>query len=154
MERTSEWQLVSDESIVRPNEATKNDLLIAHSRLDDERVFILDVYNPRIYPFDHKAQEGISRSVHVGSMTSEREYLRLLKKHLTSSLAEFKCDLVVYNAGTDGLEGDPLGRLNLSPENETPIVMVTSGGYLMESADVIATSIRNLHEKELIQLKA
>ncbi|VDP41126.1 unnamed protein product [Heligmosomoides polygyrus] len=272
--KLKEWQLVSDESIVRPNEATRNDLLIAHTKLylgslyspcivakvtevpiacivpscitdkyflrrmryqcggtvaaarialdrgwavhlgggfhhahrssgggfcvyadislalkilfalqfigkamivdvdahqrdfgDDERVFILDVYNPRIYPFDHKAQEGISRSVHVGSMTSDREYLRLLKKHLTSSLAEFKCDLVVYNAGTDSLEGDPLGRLNLSPEanelvfrlcrqNETPIVMVTSGGYLMESADVIARSIRNLHEKELIQLNA
>ncbi|WKY13740.1 hypothetical protein Q1695_004519 [Nippostrongylus brasiliensis] len=136
---------------------------------NDERVFILDVYNPRIYPWDHKAQESISRSVHVGSMTTDRDYLRLLNKHLTASLAEFKCDLVVYNAGTDSLEGDPLGRLNLSHEcivrrdelvfrlckqNETPIVMLTSGGYLMESAEVIASSIRNLHEKELIQLKA
>ncbi|VDO37118.1 unnamed protein product [Haemonchus placei] len=136
---------------------------------DDERVFILDIYNPRIYPRDHKAEEGISRSVHVGSMTSDREYLRLLKKNLAASLAEFKCDLVLYNAGTDSLEDDPLGCLNLSEEcivrrdelvfrlckeNTTPIAMVTSGGYLMSSAKVIAKSIRNLHQKELIHLKA
>ncbi|VDM79761.1 unnamed protein product [Strongylus vulgaris] len=43
---------------------------------DDSRVFILDLYNPRIYPWDHKASEGISRSVHVGSMTSDADYLR------------------------------------------------------------------------------
>ncbi|KJH50925.1 histone deacetylase family protein [Dictyocaulus viviparus] len=240
------WQLVSDETIVRPIEATRCDLLIAHSKwyqcggtvaacrialdrgwavhigggfhhayrssgggfcvyadislalkllfstnliekamiidLDahqgngherdfgnDDRVFILDVYNPRIYPHDHKAEEGISRSVHVGSMTSDAEYLSLVKRHFTAALLKFKCDLVVYNAGTDSLENDPLGCLSLSKEciiqrdelvfricdqNKTPIAMLTSGGYLLESASVIAASIRNLHNKDLIQLKA
>ncbi|KAK6046541.1 hypothetical protein COOONC_15955, partial [Cooperia oncophora] len=95
--------------------------------------------------------------------------IRLLKKNLTASLAEFKCDLVLFNAGTDSLEDDPLGCLNLSEEcivrrdelvfrlckeNAIPIAMVTSGGYLMSSANVIAKSIRNLHQKELIHLKA
>ncbi|VDM59876.1 unnamed protein product [Angiostrongylus costaricensis] len=137
---------------------------------DDERVFILDVYNPRIYPRDHQAEGGISQYVHVGSMTSDAEYLRLvlIKRHFSAALSQFKCDLVVYNAGTDSLDNDPLGCLSLSQEciirrdelvfdlcrqNETPIAMLTSGGYLMESADVIASSIRNLHEKQLIQLK-
>uniref|UniRef100_A0A0K0CVS2 Hist_deacetyl domain-containing protein n=1 Tax=Angiostrongylus cantonensis TaxID=6313 RepID=A0A0K0CVS2_ANGCA len=135
---------------------------------NDERVFILDVYNPRIYPRDHQAERGISRSVHVGSMTSDAEYLRLVKRHFSAALSQFKCDLVVYNAGTDSLDHDPLGCLSLSQEciirrdelvfdlcrqNETPIAMLTSGGYLMESANTIACSVRNLHEKQLIQLK-
>ncbi|KAK6752996.1 hypothetical protein RB195_012544 [Necator americanus] len=157
---------------------------------DDEKVFILDVYNPRIYPWDHKAQEGISCSVHVGSMTSDVEYLKLVKRNLSTALTDFRCDLVIFNAGTDSLENDPLGGLSLSPEifhltfafcsnfqcidpksgkcivrrdevvfrlcrqNSTPIAMVTSGGYLMKSAEVIANSIKNLHEKELIELRA
>ncbi|CAJ0590149.1 unnamed protein product [Cylicocyclus nassatus] len=135
---------------------------------DDPRVFILDLYNPRIYPWDHKASEGISRSVHVGSMTSDAEYLRLLKSNLSAALTEFSADLVILNAGTDSLENDPLGCLNLSPkcivhrdeavfqlcrQKSIPIVMLTSGGYLMKSAEVIAKSIRNLHEKGLIELK-
>lgn len=35
-------------------------------------------------------------------------------------------------------------------ENNIPIVMLTSGGYLPKSAKVIADSIMNLHEKGLI----
>ncbi|KAL6742696.1 hypothetical protein Aduo_015820 [Ancylostoma duodenale] len=136
---------------------------------NDQRVYILDIYNPRIYPWDHKAQEGITRSVHVGSMTSDAEYLKLVKHNLSVALSNFHCNLVIFNAGTDSLENDPLGGLCLNPEciirrdelvfrlcrqNSTPIAMLTSGGYLMKSADVIARSIRNLHEKELIELKA
>lgn len=32
------------------------------------------------------------------------------------SLAKFHPDFIVYNAGTDILEGDPLGRLSVSAE--------------------------------------
>ncbi|RCN32677.1 hypothetical protein ANCCAN_21513 [Ancylostoma caninum] len=102
-------------------------------------------------------------------MTSDAEYLKLVKHNLSVALSDFHCNLVIFNAGTDSLENDPLGGLCLSPEcivrrdelvfrlcrqNSTPIAMLTSGGYLMKSADVIARSIRNLHEKELIELKA
>lgn len=52
--------------------------------------------------------------------------------------------MVIYNAGTDCMHGDPLGRLNISPQGivmrdeavfqecfdaKVPIVMVLSGGY-------------------------
>ncbi|KHJ98735.1 hypothetical protein OESDEN_01284 [Oesophagostomum dentatum] len=89
----------------------------------DPRVFILDVYNPRIYPWDHRASEGISRSVHVGSMTSDAEYLKLLKHSLSAALHQFSCELVVFNAGTDSLENDPLGLLRLSPEVRTSTIL-------------------------------
>jgi histone deacetylase 11 len=57
---------------------------------------------------------------------------------------EFKPEMVIYNAGTDCMHGDPLGRLNISPQGivmrdeavfqecfdaKVPIVMVLSGGY-------------------------
>ena len=70
--------------------------------------------------------------------------------------------MVIYNAGTDCMHGDPLGRLNISPQGivnrdeavfdecfkaKVPIVMVLSGGYQLSNAPVIADSIRNLISK-------
>lgn len=75
---------------------------------------------------------------------------------------------MVYNAGTDILEGDPLGRLKITPDGITsrdekvfqfarersiPIVMVTSGGYMKSSARVVADSIVNLSKKCLIDME-
>lgn len=77
----------------------------------------------------------------------------------------FDPELIVYNAGTDILDGDPLGQLKVSPDGITnrdekvfsfarnrniPIVMLTSGGYMKSSARVIANSITNLSKKSLI----
>ncbi|KAH7730671.1 histone deacetylase 11-like protein [Aphelenchoides avenae] len=133
----------------------------------DDRVYIFDMFNYEIYPRDYKAKESINRSVRLESGTSGATYLRLLRKELTAALDEFRADLIVYNAGTDSLAGDPLGLLSLSPEaiiqrdqmvfemaanHSAPIVMVTSGGYLRESARVIADSILNLHAKRIIKL--
>ncbi len=75
---------------------------------------------------------------------------------------EFKPELLIYNAGTDCMQGDPLGRLNISPEGvirrdeyifkiafdrKVPIVMVLSGGYQKTNAPNIAESIENIVEK-------
>ncbi|XP_058189111.1 histone deacetylase 2 isoform X2 [Rhododendron vialii] len=117
---------------------------------DDRRVYILDMYNPEIYPFDYEARRYISQKVEVavaGRM--------------------FDPELVLYNAGTDILDGDPLGRLKISPDGITrrdekvfrfsrerniPLVMLTSGGYMKSSARVIADSIENLSKKGLIDV--
>eukprot|EP00897_Mesotaenium_endlicherianum_P010621 jgi/Mesen1/9588/ME000657S08868 len=78
---------------------------------------------------------------------------------------EFVPELIVYVAGTDVLQGDPLGRLQVSAEDIVrrdeavfaharrrgiPIVMLTAGGYLKSNARIIATSIQNLFQKKLI----
>lgn len=39
-----------------------------------------------------------------------------LFRHIPDRLDSFKPDLVVYNAGTDILIGDPLGNLDITPE--------------------------------------
>uniref|UniRef100_A0A1B6F569 Histone deacetylase 11 n=1 Tax=Cuerna arida TaxID=1464854 RepID=A0A1B6F569_9HEMI len=130
-------------------------------------VFIMDMYNSNIYPRDRKAEEAIRCKVKLQSFIEDREYLASVKKYLDQSLATFHPDILVYNAGTDILEGDSLGLMSVSAlgiierdeivfkrarERNIPIVMLTSGGYLKKTARIIADSILNLHEHGLIGL--
>ena len=48
--------------------------------------------------------------------TDDRHYLRLLRNHLEGALNEFTPDVLLYNAGTDILDGDPLGNLSISAQ--------------------------------------
>ncbi|KDP34107.1 hypothetical protein JCGZ_07678 [Jatropha curcas] len=135
---------------------------------NDSRVYILDMYNPGIYPLDYEARRYIDQKVEVVSGTTTNEYLTKLDEALQVAAQRFDPELVVYNAGTDILDGDPLGRLKISPDGVTardekvfrfarernaPLVMLTSGGYMKTSARVIADSIINLSKKCLINLK-
>ncbi|KAL8266997.1 hypothetical protein R6Q59_004341 [Mikania micrantha] len=134
---------------------------------NDRRVYILDMYNPYIYPLDYEARRYIDQRVEVPSGTATEEYLMKLDEALQVAGNAFDPELVIYNAGTDILDGDPLGRLRISPHGVTirdekvfkfardknlPLVMLTSGGYMMSSAQVIADSIMNLSSKSLITL--
>ncbi|KAI6215644.1 Hist-deacetyl domain-containing protein [Aphelenchoides besseyi] len=136
-----------------------------HDFANDDRVFILDMFNYQIYPGDFKAKESIKCAIRLESHTTDREYLSKLKKGLQTSLDTFTPDLIVYNAGTDVLDGDPLGRLDISAEgvvkrdemvftaaaeHSIPIVMVTSGGYTSRSAEAIAESVSNLLDKFIL----
>lgn len=72
-------------------------------------------------------------------------------------------DLIIYNAGTDVLAGDPLGRMAVSREGiverdelvwryalqtaGAPLVMTLSGGYAKDSAAVITESLTNIMTK-------
>ncbi|KAI3990380.1 hypothetical protein MKX01_006967 [Papaver californicum] len=134
---------------------------------NDNRVYILDMYNPDIYPFDFKARTYIDQSVQVQSGTPTELYLEQLDKALEVAGNNFVPELVVYNAGTDILDGDSLEQLKVSPdgiasrdekvfrfakEKNIPLVMLTSGGYMKSSAKVIADSLTNLSTKGLIDL--
>lgn len=131
------------------------------------RVYILDMYNAGIYPFDFEAKRYIDQKVELASGTKTKEYLDKLDEALEVARNNFNPELVVYNAGTDILDGDPLGRLKISPdgvmtrdekvfrfarERNIPLLMLTSGGYMKSSARVIADSIINLSKKNLIAL--
>eukprot|EP00898_Chlorokybus_atmophyticus_P005493 jgi/Chlat1/5945/Chrsp4S06269 len=137
----------------------------------DKRVYILDMFNHKIYPQDFEARQSISLAVELDPGTSDDEYLSKLDSSLTTASREFPSpDLIVYNAGTDCLAGDPLGRLGVSPagviardeavfrfarrghDAPVPVVMVTSGGYQKTNAAVIAQSIKNLVDKGLIEV--
>ncbi|KAH8278520.1 hypothetical protein KR018_004354 [Drosophila ironensis] len=131
-------------------------------------VYILDMYNACVYPIDDVAKLSIRCCVELRHNTEDAYYLRQLSRCLMQSLAEFRPDVVIYNAGTDVLKGDPLGHLAITPEGvlerdrlvfstfralNIPVVMLLSGGYTKESAGVIADSIANLRQAGLLVSK-
>ncbi|XP_021264988.1 histone deacetylase 11 isoform X2 [Numida meleagris] len=133
--------------------------------MNDHRVYIMDVYNRYIYPGDGFAKRAIKRKVELEWGTEDTEYLQKVHTHVEGALNELKPDIIVYNAGTDILDGDPLGGLAISPQGIVkrdevvfkaarrrgiPILMVTSGGYQKRTARIIADSILNLHNLGLI----
>uniref|UniRef100_A0A8C9F210 Histone deacetylase domain-containing protein n=1 Tax=Pavo cristatus TaxID=9049 RepID=A0A8C9F210_PAVCR len=108
---------------------------------------------------------AIKRKVELEWGTEDTEYLQKVHTHVEGALNELKPDIIVYNAGTDILDGDPLGGLAISPQGIVkrdevvfkaarsrgiPILMVTSGGYQKRTARIIADSILNLHNLGLI----
>nr|XP_014349660.1 PREDICTED: histone deacetylase 11 isoform X4 [Latimeria chalumnae] len=133
--------------------------------MDDRRVYIMDVYNRYIYPGDGYAKRAIKRKVELDWGTEDEEYLQKVEQHVEGALNEITPDIIVYNAGTDVLDGDRLGGLAISPQGivkrdeavfraarlrKIPILMVTSGGYQKRTARIIADSILNLHNLGLI----
>ncbi|KAI5640258.1 histone deacetylase domain-containing protein [Phthorimaea operculella] len=139
-----------------------------HDFLDVEEVYIMDVYNKHICPHDRKAKRAIRRKVELKSGTEDQQYMLEVKSNVKQALEEFSPDILVFNAGTDILVGDPLGQLSVSADgvmerdqfmfeickkNGIPIVMLTSGGYLHRAAGVIANSIANLYNMGLISLQ-
>jgi histone deacetylase 11 len=80
----------------------------------------------------------------VGSTTSDSTYIELMRSNVILKLDELQPNFVIYNAGTDCLEGDPLGNMRLTEDGiarrdemmfeecmkrGVPILMVLSGGY-------------------------
>jgi histone deacetylase 11 len=130
-------------------------------RAADPHTFTVDVYNADIYPRDTAAKAAIDVDVPLRSGTSDEEYLAAVAAAVHTAFE--RCapppDLLVYNAGTDVLGGDPLGLLRVSERavverdaavfaaalaRRVPVVMLLSGGYTAASTPAIAASVANL----------
>eukprot|EP00475_Leptophrys_vorax_P010118 TRINITY_DN16798_c0_g2_i1.p1 TRINITY_DN16798_c0_g2~~TRINITY_DN16798_c0_g2_i1.p1 ORF type:complete len:218 (+),score=12.70 TRINITY_DN16798_c0_g2_i1:92-655(+) len=138
--------------------------------LRDDDVFIVDVYNGSIFPWDTAAKAAIRVKRELRSGTGTSQYLQAVADALQEvDASSFAPDLLVYNAGTDILVGDPLGRLAVSAEGvrqrdemvfrfardrKIPIVMLTSGGYQPNNARIVADSIANLSAHNLLPLQS
>ncbi len=127
--------------------------------LADKQTFIVDAYNADIYPEDEDAKKAIDLAVELKSGTSDVEYLEKISAALELASKRFSPEIVIYNAGTDIMAGDELGKLNISAQGIIqrdeivfrwaksygyPIVMLLSGGYQKANAPVIAQSIDRL----------
>jgi histone deacetylase 11 len=132
------------------------------------KVAIFDMYNAQIYPGDVSAKQYITYDFPLRSGTKDDTYLAILKSYLPEAIKEFKPDFILYNAGTDIFEEDGLGRLKISQagiierdrfvfeqarSHNTPIAMVTSGGYTKQSAVIIGKSIENILKNVLSVIK-
>jgi len=83
--------------------------------LEDENTYILDAYNHSIYPGDQLAKSAIQKDIYVQSSTNTETFLADVRTALDEAIAEFQPEFLVYNAGTDILDMDPLGRCHISP---------------------------------------
>ena len=130
--------------------------------IGDEDTFIVDFYNPDIYPNDVRAKQAIKYTEHIKWNCNDQGYLDKLERALVSCIGDFAPDFIIYNAGTDCMEGDPLGNLNITSDgivkrdemvfrhaivNKVPVLMLLSGGYQKQNAPTIAESITNLIDK-------
>ncbi|MEW5754886.1 MAG: histone deacetylase [Pseudomonadota bacterium] len=126
----------------------------AYVFMENDKVTILDIYNNDIYPRSDYTKERVNINIQLRMHTSADEYLSKLKSGLDKIRGGYKVAFVV--AGTDVLESDPLGGLNLSIADcvardklvldklhslSIPAVFLGGGGYGRESAAAIIGSI-------------
>ena len=124
----------------------------------DSQTFIFDIYNADGYPGGDCA-DRIDFRYPLHSGASDATYLTILKTELPKAIALIQPDLIIYNAGTDIYESDQLGGLHVSRKgiierdhvvfeqafiNHIPILMVLSGGYSKESAEIIGASLEQI----------
>jgi histone deacetylase 11 len=131
---------------------------------DTPNIHFLDLYNGEAYPGalrdDDRFPHLHSLPEHMGVAPAHRPerstdlYLNTLKETLSEFVAESpRPSIVYYNAGTDIVMGDALGRLGISDDGvaerdrhviqtlrdlRLPTVMLTSGGYTDRSHQLIA----------------
>ena len=122
----------------------------------DPGVHVFDVHGLQIYPgpVEDWAPTTTPFLIPVLPGCTDEQYQRILADDLPRFLtAAGEPKLAFYNAGTDILRGDPLGKYNVSREavaardrtvlemlttRKIPTVVVTSGGYTRTSHQLIA----------------
>ncbi|MEN9865675.1 MAG: Acetoin utilization protein AcuC [Pseudomonadota bacterium] len=130
----------------------------AYVFMDDANATLLDIYNKDIYPQGIEAdftKRRVNIALPIPTGTSDPHYLQRLAQGLALLQPGFALAFVV--AGTDVLQGDPLGGLCVSVEGcvqrdsmilarlrelGVPAVFLGGGGYSPKSAIQIAASLR------------
>ena len=81
--------------------------------LGDERVYIMDMYNKRIYPRDSHAKHAIRKMVELNHHTKDQTYLDHIRKYVTSYVCLLRVRSVrcvaLYCIGKFGKFGDLVG---------------------------------------------
>jgi len=137
---------------------------------NNKKVTMFDIYNAdRCPPRWEKERQYIRFNFPVYDKIGSQIYVELLEAELSKALDILekegnKPDLIIFNAGTDSLVGDPLGCMDITPEamiirdefvfgqaknRKIPIIYLFSGGYTTESSYVIGRSLVNILEKFL-----
>jgi histone deacetylase 11 len=117
---------------------------------------IFDLYQRDIFPAQKEPEDY---PLPVRSVLTGFEYLGIVRDSLPYVLENDRPDLIVYNAGSDPFEGDPLAGFRLTEvdlaerdlmvvsmaqERGIPVAMVLSGGYSAESWKIQADSIEGI----------
>ena len=123
----------------------------------DERVFTLDLFADRNYPF---RKESPDFPVPLPDGTGDAAYLERLNEALPRALAAARPDLAIYVSGADPHAGDRLGRLSLTKQGleqrdravfetlrraSVPVAVTMAGGYgrnLDDTVDIHLATVR------------
>ena len=115
-----------------------------------------DMFNCQIYPQDTEAAKVTDVVVRLNSGCPDQVYLQTLATTVLPAIEKFRPQLLIYGAGTDIYEKDPLGSMCVSAQgivqrdrlvwdfarqHDIPLAVVLSGGYHMDSGRIIADSI-------------
>ncbi|MDZ4838306.1 MAG: histone deacetylase [Candidatus Melainabacteria bacterium] len=129
------------------------------AQASNERISLLDFYDESIYPIP-KVEEDWAIAFPKG--TDGKTYLTALEDNVPRAIDKYKPDLIVYNAGSDVLEPDPLSTFKLNSNDMSardffvvdyarskniPVAMVLAGGYSKDSALAHAASIKGILKK-------
>ncbi len=129
----------------------------ARTFMDNHNVTILDVYNESIYPLTYSTRERVDIPVPLPAKVTGDVYLASYQDALNKLTGEYKIAFVV--AGTDVLQTDKLGGMNLVIEDVVkremitlqhlktlgiPVVFLGGGGYSRESAKAVSGAINEL----------
>jgi acetoin utilization deacetylase AcuC-like enzyme len=127
---------------------------------DDEEVFTFSMHERDIFPFP-KARSDID--IELPPQTGDGIYMAKLDDALAAIEARFHAEIVVYVAGSDPYEDDPLGNLQLSAEtiaardkrvarfaawHQCSLVALPAGGYSPESPEITAAGFAEIAATE------
>lgn len=132
-----------------------------HIYANDASVHIFDMYNFQVYPGLHSGDpDEFPFFIPLKAQSNTDRYLNILTNDLPSFLNNVKNPrLAFYNAGTDILEHDTLGGLNVQysgvierdkfvleelTKRDIPTVIMTSGGYSQQSFKLIAEMAKHV----------
>ena len=119
---------------------------------DDERIFIVSVHGEKNYPF-----ERVHSHLDIGlpDGATDEVYIKVVASVLPE-VFEFQPDIVMYQAGVDGLKSDTLGRLSLTHgglkrrdeivlsecrEREIAVSLALGGGYADPIEDTVQAHV-------------
>ncbi len=125
------------------------------------QVCIFDAYTPMLFPFPYgeTEHEMIHYFIPYEKGDKGNTFIPLLLEAIKMPFEEFQPDFVIYNAGTDTLEGDPVTGLSQTRFAildrdlliaktawlaKVPIMMCMSGGYGTEVPQLVAESIHTI----------
>jgi acetoin utilization deacetylase AcuC-like enzyme len=111
---------------------------------NEGRVFTFSMHGEKNYPLKKMKSD---RDIDLPDNTTDDNYLKLLKQNLEELVEKVNPDFVFYQCGVDILDGDKLGRMQVSIDGckkrdemvltkfrdlEIPVVCSMGGGYSKE----------------------
>lgn len=129
----------------------------------DASVYTLSIHQLNNYPSEKPPS---TLDINLPDFTNDADYLQRLEAGVSTTLATFRPDLMVYLAGADPFYEDQLGGLSLSFEGlmardrlvlgravreKIPVAVVLAGGYAASVEDTITIHANTAHvAKEIL----